>query len=500
VENQEIVQNESQELIGGLLSDLIKIIINTVFENTTFIANETLDELLKFEKNDLKAAIVYLFLLKKSNDQKTNQPWANKKYVMKKLGMGMSVLTRLRGKLKERNLIEDIFQDHPKYKTGNKNKCFTKLPYKMSKKKLEEKIQKNIEEFFKNGFSHTPEKKKNELIKNQVHLSEDLTGLISRLNNYYCEPSMKLDFKFTRHKINKPGEKLSKTVLKISDYINRLQAGTFLKLDLDKLWLEDSGIIPRGILQGGKSLKMIENRIKKSIDRLHLTIKQMDETYTWPKSLIDFFYNPRSKKSRFAYFLFNEAWEGGQNNLQTQKKNLDNEIVQMTEVFFRDHLMKRSPGIKNQIALFASVKKLERDYNAHIGELLKYNQGLGKSLLSYGSTFYHLLECVFNFAEENWAYKKAGLITWGKGDGWLQFKLYMDDRCNSLLEITQEGIKLIASRAENRKREARENIINLEYKSLKNYNDENNIGLSDAQLYEQAVENCILKKSIVKID
>jgi hypothetical protein len=441
-----------------------------------------MEQLFKEEKaNAQDAVLLYNFYLKKACIESRNsgknefKVYCQVKYCAEGLYMGRDRIRRARKILKKHGLINDI--QHIGEGGKFDKKCFTKINFKISEGTIQ-KIFEQTTEDVQNEIA--PDFESVSLIPDTPVLSEEMLKVITDLNEYFVTAS---PGKASRHKIPAPGEKINKTIQTIADNLSQLQSGEFLKNHVcDSEWMKKQGIKE---ISAAMTLESVRRIVKKAIKKLHTSMENHPGN-GFPKSLHDFFYNFKTKKSMFLLFHYNESWLGDNSLLRQQKAKLEDDESEICEEYYENTFMKKFSGKSHQTIFFGAVNKLKEAYEKNSEDLSKLNQEMHMSFPVHCRRFSDFISRVFEFMESDWSYRKRGIFVWGKGDIWENFCVWMREEFNTSMRITEEDRDMIKTLSRARKNEEQQNKINERYQDLIGKYEDAGEDYTEEELWERA--------------
>jgi hypothetical protein len=461
--------------VKTLFDKLLKAFLNVHISEYTVIPIFHQKKILQSDsKSRVDALALYQFYLMKSAESKTNQVWAQVHYCSEGLGIGRDRIRKARNLLKELGLIKDIntYDQNKKQKC----KCYTKLNYKPTQDSYKKAVVKELNTQVK-------------LVSDQPIVSKEMLNHISALNTYYSE---NCPGKCSSHKIPAPGEKVSKTILNLSTYIHQIYTGEFIrKQSIDKEFLESNEIETTKF----DSVEQAVEALRKSIKRYFASIRNKPDMYI-NNSLSSFIFNYGSKKSTALLFMkTGNVWEGDAKTLRQLHKHFDEDELNLAEKYYDENFKDYKPTARDRVVFFSALRKLKKEYEKRSADLSKYNRQSHMRFADHCRCFEQFMERVFDFLNNNFSYKRIALLTWGKGDAWDEFQVYMKNEWSVLLDVSPEDIEYIHRLEEQSAREEVNNKINSIFEKKQWWRDEENLPYTNDDLWEQSVAEVESEKS-----
>ena len=225
------------------------------------------------------------------------------------------------------------------------------------------------------------------------------------------------------------------TVLKSVRFIECLLSGFIEKEYIfDKEWL-----IKNKINLGKLSYYFTQDDLKLFFKKASTRFGKMRKEGNWPydkskmtKSIEDWLYNPRTKKSWFLYCLFNRP-----KSVNTSKVKGDNTSEEIKELFMSKKLVKKewlnnNSYWKKAKEIYDWYEKIKEDYNKyHIYESGDW-QGVCGNIKKFLGKYKEFID-----TWETWNIGNFGLnnATWNK------FIIYMKEKYSIILDVSERSLK-----------------------------------------------------------
>jgi len=162
--------------------------------------------------------------------------------------------------------------------------------------------------------------------------------------------------------------------------IKEINSGAFFRnRNWNDSWLKKQNIKRTPPIRGYNNYTKVKKIILKSAERLGVA-RSLKKEYV-PDSMVEFFYNPDSKKSRFLYFLNNEIMTTTDLKTKGQIKMLPDTVRSIVEKYYKDSPLDFS---ENQLLQFWS----------NMNNICSWHKKFGKRLLKYNLAYH----------DGNWGY------------------------------------------------------------------------------------------------